>query len=166
MIEYREAGIEDVFAIARINSDTMRECGLEPPDIYDFQRLRTRWDGYVRRIHHPRHALEPRILFASVADGFLVGYIAGHFSRRHDTEGELQSIYVLKEFQGRGIGTALLTRLAEWFVGNKRRCVCVGINPKNPYKRFYDKHGARAINAHWLVWDDIGSVLRADVGAP
>lgn len=159
-IDYREAGLEDVDAIAQVNSDTMRECGLAPPDLHDVQRLRTRWDGYVRRVRHPQHALESRILFAAVVDGRLVGYVAGHFSQRHGTEGELQSIYVLKEYQGRGIGAALLKRLAEWFVGNKRLSVCVGIDPFNPYKKFYEKHGARYINQHWLAWDDIGSVLK------
>jgi len=159
-IEYREAGLEDVFAIAQVNSDTMRECGLGTPDIYDAERLRNRWDGYVRRVRHPQHALEPRILFAALVDSRLVGYIAGHFSQRYDTQGELQSIYVLKNYQGRGIGTALLERLAAWLAENNRRCVCVGIDPKNPYQRFYEKHGAHPINEHWLAWDDIGSILR------
>jgi GNAT superfamily N-acetyltransferase len=159
--QYREAGLEDVSAIAQVNSDTLRECGLATPDIYDIQRVQSRWDGYVRRIHHPQHALEPRILFAALVDHRLIGYIAGHFSQRHGMEGELQSIYVLKDYHGCGIGTALLERLAGWFVENKRRRVCVGIDPRNPYKKFYEKHGARHINEHWLAWDDIGSVLNA-----
>jgi len=86
----------------------------------------------------------------------MVGYIAGHFSTRHNTQGELQSIYVLREFQRCGIGGALLDRLAAWSVGHERQAVCVGIGPANPYKRFYEKHGARCINKHWLMWDDIG----------
>jgi len=142
-MEYREAGLEDVFAIAQVNGDTLRECGLATPDIYDIERLRNRWDGYVRRVSHPQCALAPRILFAAFADRRMVGYIAGHFSQRYDTEGELESIYLLKEYQGRRIGTTLLERLARWFVENDRRSVCVGIDPKNPYKRFYEKHSAR-----------------------
>jgi len=158
--QYREAGREDVFAIAQVNSDTMRECGLATPEIYDLQRVRNRWGGYVRGIHHPQHALEPRIRFAALADSRMVGYIAGHFSQRYHTQGELQSLYVLKDYQHRGIGTALLERLARWFVGNQRRSVCVGIDPRNPYKRFYEKHGAHSIDEHWLAWDDIGTILK------
>jgi GNAT superfamily N-acetyltransferase len=164
-LQYREAGLADVSAIAQVNSDTLRECGLATADIYDVQRLTNRWDGYVRRVQHPRHALEPRILFAALADSRLVGYIAGHFSQRYDTQGELQSIYVLKNYQGCGIGTALLERLAGWFVENKRRSVCVGVDPANPYKRFYEKHGARYINEHWLAWGDIGMVLPSGASA-
>jgi GNAT superfamily N-acetyltransferase len=159
MIEFREAGLEDVEEIARVESDTKRESDLAEPAIYDVQRLSSRWDGYVRRLRHPQHAEEPRVLFAATMNGEMVGFIAGHFSRRYATEGELQSIHVLKDFQGRGVGAELLKQLAAWFVAHKRRKICVGIDPASPYKRFYEKHGAHFINPHWLVWDDIACVL-------
>ena len=155
---YREAGLDDVPGIARVNSDTLRECGLAPPEIYAPERLLARWDAYIRRVQHPQHALEPRALFGAFHDDRLIGYIAGHFSGRHGAQGELESIYILKDFQRRGVGSALLAKLADWFVTNHRRTVCVGIEPANPYKQFYEKRGARYINPHWLVWDDIGAL--------
>jgi len=88
----------------------------------------------------------------------MVGYIAGHFSTRHGVEGELQSLYVRASHQRQQIGTELLKRLASWFAAHGRRTICVGVEPANPYWRFYEKHGARYINKHWLVWDDIGAV--------
>jgi GNAT superfamily N-acetyltransferase len=112
----------------------------------------------VLRLHHPQQALEPRILFGAFADGRMVGYIAGHFSTRHGVEGELQSLYVRASHQRQQIGTELLKRLASWFAAHGRRTICVGVEPANPYWRFYEKHGARYINKHWLVWDDIGAV--------
>jgi GNAT superfamily N-acetyltransferase len=159
MIEFREAGLEDVNEIARVESETKRESDLAEPAIYDVQRLRSRGEGYVRRLRYAQHAEEPRILFAATMNGEMVGFIAGHFSRRYETEGELQSIHVLKDFQGRGVGAELLRRLAAWFVAHQRRTICVGIDPASPYKRFYEKHGARTINQHWLVWDDIACVF-------
>ena len=159
-IEFREAGVEDVPAIAQVKSDTLRECGLAGPEFYDLERLRNRWDGYMRGLHHPREALKPRIAFAALAGERMAGYIAGHFSRRYGTEGELESVYVRKEHQRLGIGTSLLELLANWFSAEGRRSVCVGIDPANPYRKFYEKHGARYLNRHWLVWDDIGIVLR------
>lgn len=142
-IRYRKAGIDDVPRIAQVNSDTLRECGLGTPEMYEAERLRKRWESYTRGLHHPRYALKPRILFAAFVDKLMVGYIAGHFSRRYGAEGELQSIYVLKDHQGQGLGTSLLMRLAAWFAFHDRRSVCVGIDPANPYKRFYEKYGAR-----------------------
>jgi GNAT superfamily N-acetyltransferase len=158
-IQFREARIEDVDRIARVNSDTLRECGLATPEIYDIERQRNRWDGYMRGLQHPRHALAPRIVVAAFVEELMVGYIAGHFSRRHRMEGELQSLYVLKTHHGLGIGSALLIRLAEWFAANGRQSVCVGVDPANPYRRFYEKHGARYFNEHWLAWDDIRTVI-------
>lgn len=155
-VQYREAGIDDVASIAQVNSDTLRECGLATAEIYDFERLQARWDAYIRRLSHPQHALEPRVVFAAMARDRMVGYIAGHFSARFKAQGELQSMYVRKEFQRCGIGVSLLDQLARWFVAHERRAVCVGIDSANPYKKFYEKHGARYINRHWLIWDDIG----------
>jgi GNAT superfamily N-acetyltransferase len=112
----------------------------------------------VLRLQHPQKALEPRILFGALADGRMVGYIAGHFSTRHGCEGELQSIYVLPKYQRRRIGGELLKRLAGWFAARGQRSICVGVEPTNPYRRFYEKHGARYLDEHWLVWDDISAV--------
>jgi len=159
LLEFREAGLEDVDEIARVESDTKRECELSEPAIYDVQRLQGRWDAYVRCLRHPQHAEAPRILFVATMNRQMVGFIAGHFSRRYETEGELQSIHVLKNFQRIGVGSELLRRIAAWFVAHKRRTICVGIDPASPYSRFYEKHSARYINKHWLVWDDIARVL-------
>jgi len=63
------------------------------------------------------------------------------------------------KFLRRGIGAELLRRLAAWFIAHQRRKICVGIDPASSYKRFYEKLGARYINQHWLVWDDIACVL-------
>ena len=159
MIEFREAGLEDIDEIATVESDTKRESELAEPAIYDVQRLRSRWEGYLRRLSHPEQAEGPRIVFAATINGQMVGFLAGHFSHRYGTEGELQSIHVLKDFQGRGIGAELLKRLAAWFITRQRRTICVGIDPTNPYKPFYEKCGASTVNPHWLVWDDIAGVL-------
>jgi GNAT superfamily N-acetyltransferase len=146
-------GLADVPAIAQVNSDTLRECGLAPPDIYDLERLKGRWDGYLRGLQNPQHALEERIAYAGFDGRRMVGYIAGHFSTRFGTEAELQSLYVLKSYHRKGIGTALWKLLEGWFEANGRRKVCVGIEPDNPYRRFYEKHGARYRNRHWMEWD-------------
>lgn len=157
-MEFRQIGIESAPVIAQITVATLRDSGLNPAARDDTARLCDRWDAYLRGVHHPQQALSPRIAFGAFAAGPMVGFLAGHFSRRFGAEGELQSIYVLWQYQRQGIGTALLMRLAEWFTAQDRRCVCVGIEPGNPYRRFYQKHGARYLNPHWLQWDDIGAV--------
>jgi GNAT superfamily N-acetyltransferase len=62
------------------------------------------------------------------------------------------SIYVLLSHQGRGIGTRLLREIVRRLQADGSRSLCVGYSPRNPYKRFYSKHGAVEINPHWAAW--------------
>jgi hypothetical protein len=58
------------------------------------------------------------------------------------------------------VASGLLAELARWFVAQDARRVCIDVVPTNTVARgFYAHHGARALNPHWLVWDDIGVVL-------
>src|SRR5271165_7652814 len=93
----RLIAVEEVAAIATVNSDTMRACGLGTAGLYDIQRLAIRWDGYVRRIRHPRQALEPRGALCRVRGGpygrlHCRPFFRALLSQHHKTEGELQSI--------------------------------------------------------------------------
>jgi len=55
---------------------------------------------------------------------------------------ELQNIYLLKEWQGQGIGTHLLGIVAHRLAADGSRSMCVGYDSNSPYKRFYFKYGA------------------------
>lgn len=160
VIEYREADFTDADFIAHVEYDSKVESGLASPEECSVHFFRERWDSYLRGLRHPQFAEEPRVVFTAIVEGKVVGFIAGHFSRRYETQGELQSIHILKEFQSQGIGSELLRRLAEWFVTRHRQMICVGIDPENPYQRFYQKHHARRLNEHWFIWDDIETVLK------
>jgi len=47
--------------------------------------------------------------------------------------------------------------MALWFMEQNAGRVCVNVAPANARaRRFYQRHGAAALNEHWLVWDNIG----------
>ena len=93
-------------------------------------------------------------------DEDLGGFIAGHLTRRFSCDGELEWIDVVRERRRSGIASELLRVLAAWFVEREALRVCV--DPGNAVARFfYARHGAEALNQHWLVWSDISVVLRA-----
>jgi len=71
--------------------------------------------------------------------------------------GELQSIYVLPEHQGRGLGTQLVIALAKWFKKWAAEEGCV--DNKNGSEGVYIKLGARFDDHGWLVWDNFLDVL-------
>src|SRR5207249_1752092 len=98
--------------------------------------------------------------------GRLVGFIAGHLTRRFGCDGELQWINVIPERRGSGVADELLRRLAGWFAQQNASRICVDVDPDNPTERkFYMRHGAQPLNPHWLVWNDISSVIHLDGSA-
>lgn len=149
-IEYREAQRRDIAAMARIRAE---ERGTQA-------FWETRIKGYLDCEHHPQRALMPRVIYAAFQGDSLVGFIAGHLTRRYACDGELQWINVAAEWRGSGVAGKLLHLLAAWFAERKAARVCVNVDPSNTVaRRFYERHCARTLNEEWLVWNDIGVVL-------
>lgn len=144
-----------------------------PADVPEMGRIRDlgAWAGgasaermalYLAGRHHPRHAREPRVVFVAEEGASLVGYVAGHLTTRFGCDGELQWLFVLPEHRGGEAAPRLLRELAAWFVLHGARKVCVNVEPENlRARRFYQRHGARVLDEHWLVWPDISSAAPA-----
>ena len=115
--------------------------------------------AYLDGVHHPHQALAPRVAFVAEREGVVLGYIAGHLTRRYQCDGEVQYLHVALPHRRSGIASDLLRRLAGWFVQQGALTICVDVNDESPPARpFYSRHGARVINAHWLVWPDVRAV--------
>ncbi len=150
LVQYRLAEKSDIPAMARI-----RAAEWETEEY---------WTGSISRYlsceQHPRQALMPRTSYVAVEGDSLVGFIAGHLTRRYSCDGELQWINVIPERRGTPIASELLRHLAVWFSQQNAKRICVDVQPANSVaRRFYIRHGARELNAHWLVWEDIKAVL-------
>jgi GNAT superfamily N-acetyltransferase len=121
---------------------------------------RARISGCLDGEHHPQQSLLPRVIYVALASDSLVGFIAGHLTRRYGCAGELQWIDVLQENRRSGIGAELLRLLTAWFVQEKALRICVNVDPANAIaRRFYLRHNAETLNEHWLIWNDICAVL-------
>jgi GNAT superfamily N-acetyltransferase len=151
-VQYREAVASDTPAMARIRT--------EGGEGEAFQR--DRMTRYLAGEHHPHQALLPRVIYVALDGDRLVGYTAGHLTRRFQCDGELQWIFVVPEHRGTGVAAALIRLLAAWFEEQKASRICVNCGEGNPIaRRFYTRHGAEPLAKHWLVWDDI-RVVRGD----
>jgi ribosomal protein S18 acetylase RimI-like enzyme len=149
-IACREATDLDVPALARIRAAVW---GTE-----DYWK--TRMAAYMRRELHPRHALDPRVVYVACERETVVGLIAGHLTRRFSCEGELEWIDVIDAWRRQGVASALLRHLATWFVQENAARICVDVDPDNTVAQaFYRRHGARDLRPHWLAWPDISVVL-------
>jgi len=107
---------------------------------------------------HPQHALLPRVVYVATEGAALIGYVAGHLTRRYACEGELEWIYVAPERRRNGVASNLLRCLVDWFKEQHASRVCVNVAISNVVAhRFYASHGAVVLNQHWLLWNDIAS---------
>ena len=118
------------------------------------ERMMAYFDGQL----HPQHALLPRVIYVAHEGDSLVGYVAGHLTRRFACDGELEWIFVSPQRRRIGIAFDLLHRLAEWFKEQRASKVCVNVAPANRTAiAFYVRHGAAKMNQHWLVWSDFSA---------
>jgi ribosomal protein S18 acetylase RimI-like enzyme len=150
-IQYREAKQSDVPSLAQIRA---AESGTQ-------ESWRMRISGYMNGEHHPQQALLPRILYVAIKDDTIVGFIAGHLTRRFECDGELEWINTTPEYRRYGIASELLRLLAAWFIENKALHICVNVAPENSTaQQFYKRHGAEELNKHWLIWKDISIAVK------
>ena len=121
-----------------------------------------RIDRYLRGEHSPQQALADRSAFVAVAEGEVVGFVAGHRTRRFNCDGELQWIDVDKKKRRRGIGLRLVAQIAAWFVSGNMKRVCVNVDPNNlAVRNLYTRCGAESLNEHWMIWEDTNLISPA-----
>ena len=147
---FRVSEARDIAAMALIRT---REWG-------EVEYWENRISGYLDGRLSPHHALAPRHCYIAAEENELVGFVAGHLTRRYDCTGEIQWINVAPEWRSRGVASELLWLLAKWFVEQGALRVCVDVDPSNAVARaFYRLHRAEELNRHWLVWNDISVLL-------
>ncbi len=161
-IRIRPASVDDVALIVRILvaskeasfPDTVDEHDRDVPFWTD------RWRRYLTEGSRAQRSLGDGFAFIAELDGEPVGFAAYHHTHRFGTDAELQSIYVLKEAQGRGVGTRLLAEVAARLAQDGSTTMCVGYAATSPYKRFYEKHGTQPIGPEYSVWRDVPALSR------
>lgn len=149
-----------------------------PADIPSLAAIRAReWEteaywlarigAYLREQQSPGTPLPARAVFVAVdgsaGESAMVGFIAGHQTRRYGCDGELQWINVIPERRGQGIAGLLLVRMGEWFVEKSLLRICVDVEPHNAAARkLYRRFGADRLNNHWMVWNDARRMCAAE----
>ncbi len=79
-----------------------------------YDHILEKWKGYIRKTRNPSKSKDPRVIYAAFDGVLMVGYAACHHTTKWGVESELQSMYVLKDYQGQGIGTHLFELLVNW----------------------------------------------------
>ena len=152
-VHYRQAADDDVVAMTRCHLADPANPGAD-----------SRMAAYFAGQHHPQQALSARVGYVALINDAIVGYIAGHLTTRHGCAGELQYIFVAPRNRRRGIATALLRLLAQWFSSQTAAKVCVALADDSPEEArpFFESVGAAPLKRFWYAWEDIGK--RKDEG--
>ncbi len=138
---------EDAEAIARVHVETWRStyAGLVP-DHYllgmSVQGQALRWKKLLRRLPPGQG-----VLVAESPAGAVVGF--GSWSRARNrpppASGEIQTLYVASDWQGQGLGRALLAGLLDGLTAAGHSDAYLWVLAENPSRFFYERQGGHRV---------------------
>lgn len=158
----RPARVEDAPGIARVHIDSWRTTykGIIPDDYLANLSYERNAQNRVRILSNPE--TRERIYVAQDASGRIVGFISGGPERENDPiyKGEIYAIYVLDEFQGRGLGRRLTQALVEGLLHDGMHAMLVWVLVNNPARCFYEALGGQELRTQPI---EIGGAMLEEV---
>ena len=113
-----------------------------------------RFQSLPDRAARPQQALPARTAFVAVGGGDLVGFVAGHKTRRFGCEGELQGINGVKEKCSLGVADRLMTEIGAWFATQGHDAFEKRRSFERDSTQTYTRCGAQILNEHWMARED------------
>lgn len=154
-VTLREATIADCEEVAHMHVLAWQGSfrGVVPQAFLDrmsaVQRVEAFSQGFTAQFY--------RMYVAEVSDSRIVGF-ADFGEPRGEIEGyegELYSIYILPEFQRRGIGQRLVQLGVQFLLANDRSSMYLLTLEASPYRKFYDKLGGRVVRQKQISIDGL-----------
>lgn len=136
----------DCAAVAEVHVRSWREsfAGVVPQSFLDRMSVERRAAAFAQRFAQGGFYR----MFVAEAEGRGVVGFADFGDARDAVEGyesELYAIYLLPEFQRRGVGRGLFNRGVEFLVEHGRRSMYLLALEANPYRTFYERLGGRVV---------------------
>ncbi len=169
----REATTADAPGMARVHVDTWHTTyrGLVPDAYLESLTYGDKQRMWERALNNPDR--QSSIYVAESDDGEIAGFVAGGPTRTAgiDYVGELYSIYILKVYQGAGLGRRFVETLVEGMLKVGIRSMTLWVLAGNPAERFYIAIGGQEIHRQpfelsgalleevCYAWRDISSIL-------
>ncbi|WP_090085518.1 GNAT family N-acetyltransferase [Lentibacillus persicus] len=141
----RKATQGDAAGIAKVHIDSWRTTykNIVPDDYLDslnYEERKKRWKQIVYE----------GIVYVAEHDGKIVGFSSGGKEREgkyNHYDGELYAIYILKEYQGKGIGKKLVKPIVDELTKAGFRSMLVWVLKDNDATYFYENLGGEYVDS-------------------
>ena len=173
-ISIRVAQIADATAIAGVHVESWRTtyAGIVPDDYLDSIDVRE-WE--LRRHDQLANSEDRELSYVAADDERVVGWAGGGPERSgtKDYDGELYAIYLLEDYQRRGIGRQLTEAVVSSLVELGMRSMLTWVLTDNtPARRFYEALGGQYVREQEIIiggaslvevaygWKDLSSLAQ------
>ncbi len=151
-MKIRKAMLADAKGIAKVHVDSWRTTysGIVPDEFLQQLSYESRENMWKRGIPNGH------IFVAENEKGEIFGFACGGKERSGNYEyyqGELYAIYILKEYQGQGLGKKLIVPVVKQLLDKNINTMLVLVLEENKSCLFYEALGARKLDK---VEDEIG----------
>ncbi len=142
----RQAILSDAESIARVRVDTWRSVykGIVSAELLD----RLSVDRDAARWRENLSSPQPVFVYVAEVENQVVGFATGGAERSSDPDygGEVYAIYILPQFQGQGIGRALIDAGRLWLLGRGFTNMLIWVLKDNLAARaFYVAQGGQEV---------------------
>jgi len=160
-ITYRKANVEDALAVAKVHVESWHKSFAEivPQAFLDNLTVEKREIAFRQRFGETNY----KMFVAETAKDGIVGFADFGAARESDFafETELYAIYLLREFQGKGIGENLFRLCQKEMSADGFDSMYLIALEVSPYKSFYEKMGGQIVGEgnHFLSLIEFKTVI-------
>jgi len=145
-MKIRKANIEDAQSIGKVHVDSWRTTyeSILPDDFLNNLSYEQRTELWKKNISDDTNY----VLVAENEQDEIIGFATGGTRKTNSVPNatDLTSIYLLKEYQGLGIGKQLLKEVFAYFKQKGYKKVFVEVLAENKTRDFYEYYGAQYVN--------------------
>ncbi|MUK88769.1 GNAT family N-acetyltransferase [Ornithinibacillus sp. L9] len=148
MFTIRKGNFEDAEQIADVHVSSWKSTYQELLDEKDlsnitYENRKTLWET-ILKIQKQDQCV---YIIKQNEDDKIIGFISGgpERTKNFNYDGEIYSIYLLDEYQKKGLGARLLKVFAERMKVLGYRSILVWVLTQNPSSRFYERYQAKPI---------------------
>ncbi|MCM2605255.1 GNAT family N-acetyltransferase [Rossellomorea marisflavi] len=148
---YRKACLADAGGIAVVHVESWQSTyrGIVSDrylDSLSVEEKKVKWEGILSEDHHT--------LVCTTKDGLVVGFASVGRERSGEYEGELYAIYLLREYQGRGIGRELFSRSISSLKALGFQDMFIWVLRENSSKTFYYSYQTEMVKEEPIIIGD------------